>query len=272
MGVGRSRPSGVSRTRRAHPIRGFRSVGKATRSRLKVLSFQNNRPVLRKTLEQGDCLYSAIYRACAEQNLLNKFKGHNINTSTEDNFVVSMRNLVANNIQSDVENMFKEAYIQQKAVETKENANTLRLMREGLPKFASTLIERYVKLKKEPTPVILDKYVNDYLNKVRTREVFSGETEVNCIKNFITSLGITLDIRIYGSERKNDPIAFKHNKIYIMNINEGHYEFFSFDPNSRYPVSDMPMNSRSNSTSRSKSKGFQPLTRSRTRKTSSSSA
>jgi hypothetical protein len=203
---------------------------------------ESRQPKIRTTLAQGDCFYSAIYRACSEQNLLNNFEDP-IDVSSEASFVVSMRQLVADRIKDDVTGLFNTA-----AVMYLNSPDSY----DGLPHFALELVKAYSANSSPDT----DAYVEKYLNKVKQRQTFSGEIEVRSVIDFLEDIGIDLDIRFINEEREDDPIIPIKNKIYIVNEFEGHYEFISFKPNSKYEVSNLNSSYRQ--------KGFQP--RSRTRK------
>ena len=233
MGAVKSRPRHSQSTRRV------KSLGRLTSKSVRRLTARRNselaKPKIRETLSQGDCFYSAIYRACSEQKLLHKFEDP-IDASDEVKFVVSMREMVADNIKGEIEGFFDNAigYLNSPSDY------------DGLPAFALTLVKQYVK---DKNPKI-NKYVDKYLAKVKTRGSYSGEFEVRATVNFLNFIGIELDIRYLNEERNGDPMVLKPNKIYIVNEYEGHYEFFSFKKDSNYPLSDYSKNSRP--------KGFQP--------------
>jgi hypothetical protein len=231
-----------TRSRYLKSTRRIKTLGKM---KSKLLTARRNsefrKPKIRSTLEQGDCFYSSIYRACSEQKLLNKFEDYT-DISSESSFVISMRQLVADRIKDDVKGLFETAAVMY--------LNSPDIY-DGLPEFALELVKKY-SADKSPN---IDTYVEKYLNKVKQPKTFSGEIEVRSVVDFLEDIGIDLDIRYVNEEREDDPVVKTENKIFIVNEFEGHYEFISFKGNSKYPLS--------NYNSSYRHKGFQPRTRKR---------
>lgn len=184
---------------------------------------------VKSTLSQGDCFFSSIFRAGTEQRLLKKINECNplIKIGNEGEFVVSMRNLVADN--ADV--AIRSAYDFLRMLYTASNVNSKNTLKDqmesdqGFDAWHKDLIKRYVLVKK-PSP---DDFLREIKNGIKTRTRYVCDIEVFTTKQILESCGISI-------ESHNDMPSTLYKKrgdkdiIHVYNCGGFHFEYFSLTP------------------------------------------
>jgi hypothetical protein len=171
---------------------------------------ENIENIIKPTLAQGDCFYSAIYRSLKDKNLLTNFcncvnKGNNENNNSidcnnEGSFIQSFRNFLADN-----EN-FKESYMglfSQLSNMKEEDKN----FNDDFPLIIKELNEQIKKIlndynnENKFVNSNTTKFIKDIMNIIKTRGTYVGEFEVSFTGNILQQCEIPLNII---SKKKND--------------------------------------------------------------------
>jgi hypothetical protein len=176
---------------------------------------------IRKTLDQGDCFYSAIYRASKErEDLLNKLSNClSLDPSDEALFVQSFRNRVANRI---ISNDGPIIYDNTK-LRAETNSNTYVSIIENYPEWFREEFGNYGENIGDR-----DSFIQRLASHVREPGEWVGEIEVGIITEELKKCGILLEIR---SNTETELYKTSQNMvvIHLYNPNEQHYEYFSFE-------------------------------------------
>jgi hypothetical protein len=180
----------------------------------------------KKTREDGDCFYSSIYRASNEQGVLQVFNTClGIDITSEDTFILSFRQRVANEILSN--NL--PSTVEQNGRQTNtydifmlDDPDTYKLKLEGFPPWF---------VKEFPTQEDIGQR-DHFLTRLAFHAGSSykdvGEIDVKIVQRLLEPCPIFLDIRIdtpstLAKVRNGKPV------ITLQNQGESHYEYFSFN-------------------------------------------
>ena len=184
---------------------------------------------LRKTLSDGNCLFSAVFRALSDSRLLENIKNCNqtLDISSEQPFIKSLRNLVADTVNLD--EMFDHYNSLHKAT-NKNSKNTLqRYLSDpsGLDPGQKKIIKQFI-LIDEPDKNAFDTAYKDY---IRTDKNFSSDIEYLGIETLLQKCNIKLVVL----SKKVDTLPVMKNGMRVIYLfNDGnwgggvHFEYYAF--------------------------------------------
>lgn len=183
---------------------------------------------INETLSQGDCLYSSLYRALKERDLLNTVAHElNIRGSTEVRFIISLRQkiaaeILANRLPTDLN-------------QHGQKEDTYDFF-SGLGPNIKTIIEE------DDNEIFPDWFKSEFKNGVghrtnflkktakwvKKRKEYAGELEVSILKGLLKEIGILLEID--GTTKKTLPLIKDDLPlITLFNAHGGHYEYYTFN-------------------------------------------
>ena len=180
----------------------------------------------KKTREDGDCFYSSMYRASNEQGALHVFHTClGIDTTSEDTFILSFRQRVANEILSN----HLPSVVEQNGRQTNtydmfmlDDPATYEIKLEGFPSwFATEFATQEAIGEREHFLTRLAFHAGSSYKDV-------GEIEVKIVQRLLEPCPLLLDIRVdtpptLAKVRNGKPV------ITLQNQGESHYEYFSFN-------------------------------------------
>jgi len=184
-----------------------------------------------ETLTDGNCFYSAVYRALKERGLLAKAKEcHEIlNISgSEKDFIISLRKLVADNAN------FDDMYNLLEGLHKATNQNSKDFLKEwmedasGLDPKQKKIIKKYI-LARTPNKA---KFEEEYRAYINTYTTFASDIEFYTVKSIFDLCGITIESL---NQKKDSLPAEKDGQPIIYLFNAGnrkggiHYEYFSLE-------------------------------------------
>jgi len=185
-----------------------------------------------KTLADGNCLFSAVYRALREQELLQPVSEchETLDSSSERGFIKTLRNLVASTTDFDTffelfDGMFKAGQ------EGNQNSrNTIREQMADPNRFEEgqkDIIRRYI-LTERPNK---QKFAEKYADYIRTDMNYASDIEFDGIKNLLRVCDI--EVISHDTVEKNlSPMKDGSPVIHLYNAGTRgkgvHYEYFSF--------------------------------------------
>ena len=185
-----------------------------------------------KSLENGNCFYSAIYRSAKNNNLLEKLFMciHELRADTETTFIKKFREYVSINIPDEIiENLFytlMELY-QDDDDSFSEAVNKIGDIKE--------VVKDYVTSDEFFVPEYETGFISDIKKVIKKDKKYVGEIEVTFIKEILQSCG--LYIKIFNSndsaieEIQTDSISnvLYNDTLYLINRGELHYVYLIED-------------------------------------------
>lgn len=202
---------------------------------LNLVNRPRGEPVkIKPTLTNGDCFFSAIYRAAIEQNLLGPMKEchSDLEISNERDFIQSLRDIVARNSPSHVKNLYNtlRGWYEANNSNSKNSLNAIMGDTQGFDRWHKDLINKYV-LVDRPN---LDKFKSEFKDGLRQKGHYSADVEVGITKQIFEICNIL--IYTHSSEKTTLPrMRDGNNVIHVSNPGAGHYEFYSFNTGSKRP-------------------------------------
>ena len=186
--------------------------------------------VKKPTLAQGDCFFSAIYRASKEQGLLQKINEcseHDILVTNEDNFITSLRNLVGRNSDDAIRSLYDFLLMLYNS-NNQNSKNALKVQMEEPERFDEwhkKLMRKYV-LNARPD---FDNFLREFKNGIKTRRRYVCDIEILITKDIFEQCGIIIDSY---SEMQNKLVKRKRGMdvINLYNCGGAHFEYFSLSP------------------------------------------
>ena len=172
---------------------------------------------LRDVSGNGDCFFYALFQALSNRNLVQKLTPTLPKNKVEnvDKFIVAFRRYLADNLDS------KLTMLVQSLKNEEEKTFNLKIQGLSTPfqntlKSSATLVTKLTELKKAVT----------------TRGTYVSEPEVELTKEFLTKLGIFLDIKnnITKTQWNSQSNLYNLNeqRIVLVNIDENHYNWYKF--------------------------------------------
>jgi Type III restriction enzyme, res subunit len=192
-----------------------------------------------KTLDDGNCFYSAIYRALKERDsLLNDVSEClKLNTKDETKFIMSFRDKIADIVSSghlpgsgignndklegplDMYNSLSQA--------VQENYPAIT---EGFPPwFKVEFGEDGEHLGERP------EFIKKLAKHIKQNKEWAGEIEVTIAKEELDKCNIVLTVRSNSNSLKLPKRQNSKDVIYLYNPEEVHYEYFSFEKEHQAP-------------------------------------
>jgi hypothetical protein len=188
-----------------------------------------NENLIKPTLAQGDCFYSAIYRSLRDKNLLQNFCNclKNIKCVSEADFIQSFRNFIANDkkLVEEYINIFY-SIISEKSTDENFESNFNEIV-----KSLGDTRNVFINFNKENKffPQNSQNFITDIQNIIKKRQTFVGQTEVTITKKLLENCNIPLII-IITDDKSNEQI-FKeikennsNNKVLVV-LSGTHYEY-----------------------------------------------
>jgi len=181
---------------------------------------------INRTLSQGDCFFSSLYRAFKERDLLTTVTHDlpNLRGSTELRFVSSFRRLLADEIKANrlpftvnAQGQREDAYDFYAGMGPSLGA--VIAYDEVLPDWFKTAFASGIKSRKH--------FLSVCAKAVLKRKQYVGELEVEITKRLLKDIGIILEIEgqrrsVLSKQKMGLPL------IVLYNESGGHYEYFSF--------------------------------------------
>ena len=192
------------------------------------------------TLSNGDCMYSSVFRAAREQNLLKNIKEYfpDLPINNEANFIKDIRNIIANYADETLGSIYNNLKDLEK---NNKNVLNLQLRMDGVfSDYQKDLIRKYIINTKNK-----EQFKEEYKEKIKTKGVYASEIEYKILEEILFGLcGIRLisianDMtnrnkkniaHYYSNTDRGIYLNYEPNTIYIQNQGGGHYEYFSFKP------------------------------------------
>jgi hypothetical protein len=178
---------------------------------------------IKKTLDDGDCFYSSIYRAAEERpNLLERisiFLDLPTESPTEAEFITKFREKVAEKLLMDAPE--SELYDRLKTVSS-EDPETYALMMEQYPRW---FVNEFGK--KGKNLGTKDQFYKKLIKHITKRGTWVGHLEVEQVQDMLSSI----NIRIYILRTMAYELPMREGVVDILwlyNDGEAHYEYFSF--------------------------------------------
>uniref|UniRef100_A0A6C0KXF7 OTU domain-containing protein n=1 Tax=viral metagenome TaxID=1070528 RepID=A0A6C0KXF7_9ZZZZ len=188
----------------------------------------NTKPVtVKKTLSNGDCFYSSIYRAAKERpGILNRLKTClRLNIDSETAFIQSFRDKVARTIRR--QGLQKENskdiydYLQETAA---LKDGTYEAIMDAYPNWFTTEFGT----EGEHLATKAD-FIKRLLKHVTKQGEWVGEIETRQVMELLPACEIR--VKIHSNEAKFLPLKTNgHDILQLYNPGEAHYEYFSFEP------------------------------------------
>jgi len=200
-----------------------------------------------RTLTNGDCLYSSIYGAAKEQNILEIFKDNDIPVNTQVSFIKKIREIVSDNSDESLSGFYDELVHKHNT-----NANSFSAILnsdESIDDFQKTLIYKYVI---DNSEINKAHFIRDYKVQIKKKGTYSTEIEFNIIKDILSRLEITLVSK--SDELEVKELDYHPNTIYIENQGGNHYVYFSFLPEKAQTRKKKPVNKSAKSALKTASK------------------
>lgn len=178
---------------------------------------------MEKTLDDGDCFYSSIYRAAEERpgvlERLSIFLDLPTETPTEDEFITGFREQVAEKLLADASE--SELYDRLKTVSS-DDPETYTLMMEQYPKW---FVNEFGKKGKHLGTK--DHFYNKLIKHIRKRGTWVGHLEVEQIQDMLSNINIRVYI-LHTMAYELPPREGVVDILWLYNHDESHYEYFSF--------------------------------------------
>lgn len=187
---------------------------------------------VKPTLEQGDCFFSSIYRASKEQGLLNKINNCNpdILISNEDEFITSLRYLVATNSTDAIRSLYDFLLMLHTAT-NKNSKNTLKEQManpQGFDNWHKELIRKHVLIERPN----FNRFLTEFKNGIQTRKRYVCDIEILTTKGILENCEI--NIETHHNKPESGKLYKKRNgidTIHIYNCGRSHFEYFSLSIN-----------------------------------------
>lgn len=184
-----------------------------------------------KTLDNGNCFYSSVYRNAKYNNLLNKIFAciPELNSTTENEFIQKFRAYVSFNIDDKIIHMF---YHLTNLFESHDTDNVALIVNK-LGDINDIIIE-YIEYDIF-SPEYLNDFVLDIKKIIKTDKKYVGQLEVEFIKEKLEGCGIYINIfydKSSAEQKMNEDVVSNYlykNSLYFINIGEIHYMYIIED-------------------------------------------
>ena len=189
--------------------------------------------ILTENLDDGDCYFSAIFRATEYHKLLDTLcECLKIPIDSEKKFIKSLRTLVGEAVINGAARSTYESY--------KENFNneieTLKLQIESAPKYVQDFLNKKIKEKEKSRKAdkvafyTYETFAKELSKHIKQHNTWAGELEVIIVKNILELCNIMIDF--YSSNKGGDPpkrlpynVDDKY-YIYLYNYREIHWKHY----------------------------------------------
>jgi len=192
---------------------------------------------LKNSLDNGNCLYSSVYRVLKDKDKLS-FVGEmlDLNISTEENFITSLRNKVSDNADGEIQYFL-------------DNIETYK--KSDMSNFSLTSLEGILEGKLS---------LQNIKDNIKKDKVYATFLEYLIIKRFLEACNFEIILITTEVFNKNNEYNIDaEDIIYIYNYNNSHYQYFYNDKkhkDGRRKKSKSFRRNKSKSFRRKKSKSF----------------
>jgi hypothetical protein len=182
---------------------------------------------IKRTLENGDCLFSAVFRALRDKNLLDKFNNHDVDFGNDEKtFIKNLRIYLSNDyhLLEQYSNMFDNI-----VNNFKTDKNYSKIFKEILKDMGDVrkILIKYKKNKMLTTDN-LDNFIEDVKKEIRKEGSYTGQFEVDVIEHMIMNSGINIELYTNKDELINDIKAVsdsvKNRHIFLL-LRNTHWEY-----------------------------------------------
>ena len=199
-------------------------------------------PVLTENLTNGDCFFSAIYRALESRQLLASIAGClGLKHANENEFIQEARNLVAARVLAGEANGLYEAFM----VNFGSDLNSLKMQIRSAPVYLQSFLSRKIAEKEaSATPNNVGFYsyqdfANELARNIRISGTWVGETEVTIFRNMLRLCNVVADV--YSRQLPTTKLPKRVGStfyIYLYNVGEVHWQHFILkDPGTQLDLS-----------------------------------
>ena len=194
-------------------------------------SKKSNKIKVKKTLSNGNCFYSAIYRALKDKNLLEHLYEciNDLRSTTENTFIENFRNYLSNN--KEIESQYKQLFdnIEYNLRVDKDYKKTINTILKDMGD-GRKVIKRFLKNDK-----FKNQYRNEFINEIkeniRKNKTYVGEFEVISSSNILKNK-CSINIERFTNSKnakskiENDSENKKNKSIYlIIHQDNEHWEY-----------------------------------------------
>jgi hypothetical protein len=186
---------------------------------------------VKKTLSNGNCFYSAIYRSLKDKNLLERLYDciNDLRSTTENTFIENFRNYLSNN--KEIESQYKQLFdnIEYNLRVDKDYKKTINTILKDMGD-GRKVIKRFLKNDK-----FKNQYRNEFINEIkeniRKNKTYVGEFEVISSSNILKNK-CSINIERFTNSKnakskiENDSENKKNKTIYlIIHQDNEHWEY-----------------------------------------------
>lgn len=190
------------------------------------------KPVLKDNLSNGDCFFSAIFRAARSSGVLEQIAGcMNFNTTTEDAFITGAREFVVKLVGVGQADSYYERYNELFNTEPE----TLEAVIESESQYVQKLIKNKLKQRqKNPATQFYTKkeYFNEVAANILTRGTWVGQLETSLMRTALSKCQIELKLLntpltgLVKREGHYEGEVF----LYLLNEDEVHWKHYVLVP------------------------------------------
>ena len=185
--------------------------------------------ILRHTLSQGDCFFSALYRSLRERDGLLEKIGEclSLTIENESSFIQSLRNRIAKRVSagdlpySNEKNGRLDMY--DSLVQHTGNLETYSEITVGFPEWFRTEFGEHGE-----NLGVRESFCQRLASHIRTSGEWVGEIEVRVVTEEFENCDVLIEIRS-NNEENLYKISEGKDVIHLYNPSELHYEYFSFN-------------------------------------------
>ena len=185
-----------------------------------------------KSLSQGDCFYSSIYRSLDNQNMLeNVCKKLNINCNEEYSFIQEFRKLVAES--EEIQNYYEEMF--DEVLRDPDYIEGLRSVLDSLGDPMQIFIENVNYIRQSDRPEnsgYRDNVLEKIKDEIKKERSYAGEIEINVTKKILEDTEIQLiiidELAKQNDEKFVDCDPNLENTIQLSYNGYNHYEYYYY--------------------------------------------
>jgi hypothetical protein len=226
----------VRRAAAVAAVKAEEAAGRAAAAAGRAAALAGARPVIvRRTLEQGDCFYSAVWRALSEQDLLGRVREClGFDCTEEAACILNLRNMIADASREYIGNTYTTLY---------------NLLASGVPgdratfaTIVSTTFTTWHQAVIRNSMMDPAAFVDQIVAGIRKPRAWASQIEVNTLTHILQNCHIDLEI-LTRYRPSLAPHRNARDVVSLYNPQGVHFEYFSFilpPPVARSPVAQSP--------------------------------
>ena len=191
--------------------------------------------IIRNSLSNGDCFYSSVFRALKErEGLLERVqrKYSDINVSDESAFIQSWRNIVADNVETYTFADSPLDIYEHLINKSHDSTGNISIILRGFPAwFRSEFGAQFETVGNK------EDFFSRLKLSLKTPGNWVGQIEVQIVQKLLESMNIKLKIENNSARECAVKLRDGMDFIYLINYDETHYKYFSFDTKEHNGVS-----------------------------------